>query len=87
MGEGRIQATLLAKVIAGHNPVRAIDVSEDELDPVALGFRGIDPSKTVWPAYQPMVPLLGFQLQIKLIYNRLAFAFPGYFCEANQASH
>ena len=35
------------------NPVRAIDVFVDELDLVELGFGGVEPEATGWPAYHP----------------------------------
>lgn len=56
-GEDRRQATLLPDILEDYvtddNPVRVIDVFIDERDLGALGFAGVVPEATGWPAYHP----------------------------------
>jgi transposase len=55
--EDRRQATLLPDsledYVTDENPVRVIDVFIDELDLAAVGFAGVAPEATGWPAYHP----------------------------------
>src|ERR671925_627715 len=56
-GEDRMQQALLPHsledYIGEENPVRVIEVFNDELDLAALGFSGMTPSATGRPAYHP----------------------------------
>jgi transposase len=60
-GEARTQVTLLPEslddYVAEENPVRVVDVFDDELDLGALGFEGVDPAATGRPAYHPALLL------------------------------
>lgn len=53
-GENRVQSTLfperLDEFIPEDSPVRAIDAFVDELDLGELGFDGVEPETTGWPA-------------------------------------
>jgi transposase len=56
-GEDRRQATLLPDSLEDYvtedNPVRVVEVLIDGLDLEALGFSGVVPEVTGWPAYHP----------------------------------
>jgi transposase len=56
-GEDRTQGTLLPELlddyVTENNPVRVIDVFDDQLDLGKLGFEGVEPEITGRPAYHP----------------------------------
>ena len=60
-GAARGQAALLPECLDDwvdeSNPVRPVDVVVAALDLRVLGFEGIDPAATGWPAYHPSVLL------------------------------
>src|SRR5262245_15009571 len=60
-GTDRGQSTLFPECleawIGEDNPVRAIDVFVEELNPAELGFSGVEPEATGRPAYHPSVLL------------------------------
>jgi transposase len=56
-GEDRRQSFLLPELLDDYvtedNPVRVVEAFIDELELGALGFEGVQPASTGWPAYHP----------------------------------
>jgi transposase len=60
-GESRTQSTLfperLEDYVSEDNPVKVVEAFIDALDLERLGFHGMNPKATGWPAYHPSTML------------------------------